>query len=538
MIIRWVTLSMATLIWVTLAAAQQPVLIRGGNKILLKPSTKYLAIKLKPGIAPSVAVFTSAVSGHVIETISKNPILSSRGIVLLKTTKVEPTSSSSAHFTSAAESMGHAVPVYTLGGVDVVLTNEVIVKPKKTDDHDLLTKIASVGTVTPLLLGSYLVKVKQGMSALQVSNDLAVDKRTDYSEPNFITIIPPPPKVHAKVPGPAPLSTVSVFPSDQFFSREWSLANRGANGSKQGADIHAVQAWKNSDGSDTIIAILDEGVDVTHPDLKNKIVMPFDAITQVATAAAQQPKAWDGHGTACAGIAAATTNNTIGIAGVGYKASIMPIRIAQTDSAGGDWVTTTEIIARGINYAVQHGADVLSNSWGGGLDDPLIDDAVQNGILSGRKNHRGAVFVFASGNDGTAVQWPAKLAGTLPVIAVGASNEWDELKTFSSKDGENWWASNTGPEVTVVAPGVHILTTDITGTGGYVNGDYFEGFNGTSSATPHVAGIAALILSKEPLLKPAEVKARVEQTATPLGPRKLYGAGRVNACKAVHGSGC
>jgi thermitase len=291
-----------------------------------------------------------------------------------------------------------------------------------------------------------------------------------------------------------------------------------------------------TDGGGVIIAILDEGVDASHPDLKDKIVDPYDSVTD---AQGQTPDPWDGHGTACAGIAAAVTNNSLGVAGVGYKAKIMPVRIASTQAAGEDWVTTTEIIARGIDWAVEHGADVLSNSWGGGDPDPYIEDAIKRGLSNGRKG-LGAVFVFAAGNHSGPVEWPANLSKSLAVMAISATNEWDELKTSTSKDGETWWGSNFGPEITVAAPGVHIVTTDMVGKGGYVDGDYFSGFNGTSAATPHVAGVAALILSMPQWsrLKVSDVIQRIKQTADPVAPKIQVGAGRVNACKAVSAPSC
>ena len=125
------------------------------------------------------------------------------------------------------------------------------------------------------------------------------------------------------------------------------------------------------------------------------------------------------------------------------------------------------------------------------------------------------------------------------ILAVSATNEWDEFKTKTSADGETWWGSNFGPQISVSAPGVHIYTTDISGSDGYANGDYVATFNGTSSATPFVAGVAALVLSEDPGLVPSQVRIRLQDTADDLGPSGFdneFGYGRLNAFAALQGT--
>ena len=135
------------------------------------------------------------------------------------------------------------------------------------------------------------------------------------------------------------------------------------------------------------------------------------------------------------------------------------------------------------------------------------------------------------------VIYPARLSPTIRgFLAVGASNEWDQRKSKTSLDGESWWGSNFGPEVDVVAPGVHIYTTDITGAAGYGGGNYIPAFNGTSSATPHVAGVMALILSVDPALRSWEVEDIIKLTAddiAPGGKDQQTGFGRINARRAL-----
>jgi subtilisin family serine protease len=142
--------------------------------------------------------------------------------------------------------------------------------------------------------------------------------------------------------------------------------------------------------------------------------------------------------------------------------------------------------------------------------------------------------VIATGNEDGPIGYPA----TLPdVLAVGASNPWDERKSPTTRDGEDWWGSNYGPQISLVAPGVRIATTDIRGARGYNSGSYVEDFNGTSSATPHVAAAAALILSVKPTLRENEVRNFITAAADRLTSNgkwdKFVGWGRLNIFSAL-----
>ena len=302
----------------------------------------------------------------------------------------------------------------------------------------------------------------------------------------------------------------------------------------------AIEAWNVVAPSPHIrIAILDEGVDVNHPDLRAMIVATFDAKDNDQD---QQPNDWDGHGTACAGLAAALASDANGYRGIAGGCSIMAARIAYSLADGASWITTNSMIVKSIDWAWQNRADVLSNSWGGGAPSNAIINAFERARTQGRSG-KGCVIVIAASNNDGPVEFPA----TLPnVLTVSASNEYDEPKTKTSADGESWWGSCFGPEVDVAAPGVHNYTTDISGTAGYNKGDgalndnYFATFNGTSSATPLVAGVAALILSANPNLRESSVRRVIKQTADKVG-QVVYtngrndrmGNGRVNAQRAV-----
>ncbi|HEX8525845.1 S8 family serine peptidase, partial [Allosphingosinicella sp.] len=245
---------------------------------------------------------------------------------------------------------------------------------------------------------------------------------------------------------------------------------------------------------------------------------------------------WDGHGTACAGLAAAVAHGTGGVQGSGRGCSLLAVRIAYSETVGGPWQTSNAIIASAIDWARTSGAAIISNSWGGGLASNAIVAAIDRARGQGRGG-LGCVVVVAAGNVFGPVEFPANLPG---VLAVAASNEYDQAKTPDSADGETWWGSCFGPEIDIAAPGVHNLTTDISGSGGYAAGNYAPAFNGTSSATPIVAGACGLILSKRPNLEEGQVRALITATADKVGQfpyvggrNDHMGAGRLNVLEAV-----
>ncbi|MCT4602972.1 MAG: S8 family serine peptidase [Marinifilum sp.] len=375
----------------------------------------------------------------------------------------------------------------------------------------------------------YLVKLGlETFELFKLVNQLQKDNKVEYVEPNFIRML-------------------QKHTSDPFFSFQWAINNQGYLGGNVDADMDVDEAWQYATGNEIKVAIIDEGVDLSHPDLISNLLSGFDA-TGGNSNGGPNKNTDDYHGTSCAGIVAAVRNNNIGIAGIAYNSKIIPVRIAYTngyplgDSRRG-WITNDNWIANGINWAWQNGADVLSNSWGGGSYSTTISNAINNAINNGR-NGKGSIVLFSSGNNNGAVSFPATLDN---VVAVGASSMCDERKTPNSCDGETWWGSNYGEEIDVIAPGVKIYTTDISGSDGYNNGDYKSDFNGTSSACPNAAGVAALILSINPNFTMNEVRQLLEKSTdkvpnynystSSIHPNGTWnnqvGYGRLNAANAV-----
>jgi subtilisin family serine protease len=405
-------------------------------------------------------------------------------------------------------------PVFRIGGNQAVATDRIILGVE--DDAAAEAALRRFGLEPVSRSAERLVaRVPNGVDVFDVVQDAENAPGILYAEPDFAIIGRHLPK---RAAADFPIVPAAVT-ANQYAMRI----------------TQADQAWAIQPGDPGIrIAILDEGVDTPHPDLQPAIAGTFDAVDMDSY---QQPNGWDGHGTACAGLAAAVAQGPGGVDGSGRGCSILAVRIAHSYSAGGPWQTTNEKIAAAFDWAVANHAAVISNSWGGGLRSSAIIYAINRARSTGRGG-RGCVVVIAAGNDdGKPVQFPGNLPG---VLTVSASNEYDQAKTSDSADGETFWGSCIGPEVDVAAPGVHNLTTDISGAGGYVAGNYMPTFNGTSSATPIVAGACGLVLSKRPNLTEQEVRELIASSADKVGQfayaggrNDHMGAGRLTVLAAV-----
>lgn len=291
--------------------------------------------------------------------------------------------------------------------------------------------------------------------------------------------------------------------NDPYFYLQWGLKNTGQNGGTIGIDLKFCTAKEITQGnSNIIVAVVDHGIDLNHPDL-NLYHKSYDTETNSSPS-----QIWGEHGTACAGIIGAK-NNSIGVAGIAPECKLMSISNKLRISP--DYC---QKIANGINYAWKNGASIISNSYWA-PSETIISDAIEEALTKGR-NGLGTVIVFAAGNENSSiVSFPAN--SHPDIITVGAISPCGERKSYATCDGESWWGSNYGNNLDVMAPGVLIPTTDIRGYDGYAPGDYITSFNGTSSACPHVAGVAALILSINSNLTQKQVGDIIEGTAQKVG---------------------
>ncbi|OGQ15791.1 MAG: hypothetical protein A3B70_04360 [Deltaproteobacteria bacterium RIFCSPHIGHO2_02_FULL_40_11] len=343
----------------------------------------------------------------------------------------------------------------------------------------------------------------------------------EYAEPNYIYSI-------------NRMGPLATFPNDPLFSDLWGLRNTGqkdANGNEgfQGADINMVEAWKSSVGNKNIIVgIVDTGVDYTHEDLKENIwtntaEIPGNEIDDDQNGYVDDIHGWDAynddgdpmddhnHGTHVSGTIAGVGNNAKGVIGVAPNVSLMGAKFLSANGSG-----QLSDAVEAIDYAVLMGAKVLNNSWGGGGYSQTLYDAIENA------HKKGVIFVAAAGNSTLNNDYTDHYPSSyeLPnVIAVGATTNRDELASFSN------YGMHT---VHVAAPGNAIMSTVI--------GNKYAAYSGTSMATPHVAGVVALLLDGNPGFTVEEIKERLISTSDDIVSlrRRVIAGGRVNAYNAIH----
>jgi subtilisin family serine protease/sugar lactone lactonase YvrE len=352
-------------------------------------------------------------------------------------------------------------------------------------------------------------KLGKGRTLERALERLRSDPDVQYAEPNWRV-------------------RIADIPSDPLFPQQYDMRNTGQTGGTPGADIHAAAAWDVTTGSpDVVVAVIDTGVDATHPDLAANIwtnpgEIPDNDIDDDGNGYVDDVHGWDfanhdndpdddvGHGTHVAGTIAAVGDNGIGVAGVAWHARVMPLKFLSGDGTG----TTANAISA-IDYAVAMGARIESNSWGGGGFSEAMLEAIRDA------SDHDVLFVAAAGNAGVDTDvipfFPAGYDSP-NILAVAASDKNDQLASFS-----NYGATS----VDLAAPGVQILST--------LRGGLYGLDSGTSMATPHVSGAAALILSVGPHMDVRSLRQRILDHVDPVPAMagKVASGGRLNASLGI-----
>lgn len=360
---------------------------------------------------------------------------------------------------------------FTENKEEVFLSPYLNIRLKEEQDLDLLNSFAK----------EYSLKIIKRDSLMPLWYILSITQECKKNALEYANIIWESGKFAASVPDLC--SDNDLCSNDPLFYLQWGLQNNVYTG----IDISVTSAWNYSTGKNIKIGILDTGVDLNHSDLISNISsLSFDTETNSSPS-----MVYANHGTHCAGIAAAVKDNGIMIAGVAPDAKIVSI-------SNSYYATTCSQIKRanGIIWAYQNGVDVISNSWHSPSYHYAIDEAIKDAFKYGRQG-KGCIIVFASGNNSNSnINYPANCNDT--ILAVGAINKGGMRATFS----------NYGSGLDIVAPGDSIIST--------IPNNLIAMDNGTSMATPHVAGVAALILERNPELTVNQVNSIINSNAKKL----------------------
>jgi hypothetical protein len=340
---------------------------------------------------------------------------------------------------------------------------------------------------------------KDGFAVLAAANALAGRAEVLFAEPDM-----------------AVTGRGGLVPNDPFFNQLWALQNTGQSGGVAGRDMAAVPAWDITTGSaSVIVGVMDIGVQPDHPDLN---LAPGGDFTGSPALAGAPANACDKHGTAVAGCIAARINNALGVCGVAPACRVSSLRIGVSNSpCDGTWNGFLSWSADALNFAQANGHRVTNNSNAYGGTSATVETAYLNTY------NAGLVHFASNGNSGAgSIAYPASIAIVNGVAAIDRTGAKASFSQF-------------GPGTDFCAPGVAIISTDRTGADGYVNGDYAS-VDGTSFASPYAAGVAALVVSRNPALTSAQVESILRTTATDLGAAgydTTFGNGLVNARAAL-----
>ncbi|MGQ9837901.1 MAG: S8 family serine peptidase [Cyanobacteriota bacterium] len=294
----------------------------------------------------------------------------------------------------------------------------------------------------------------------------------------------------------------AFVPNDRFYSQQWNLRA-----------INMPEAWEISQGEGVTVAVVDTGVTRVSDLAQTEFVKGYDFVDDD-----ENPEDLQGHGTHVAGTIAQSTNNTLGVAGIAFKAKIMPVRVLDANGFG-----SLSDVAEGIRYAADHGATIINLSLGSRASAQLMEEAVTYA------HSKGVTIIAAAGNENSnQVSFPARYKHVIGVSATGPNGE----KAPYSNYGVGVDISAPGGAKTPDHPEYGILQQTINRRN--PDEDLFAYFQGTSMATPHVVGVAALIQAQG-IKDPDKVEEVLKMSATPVPNDKqnFYGAGRLDAAKAL-----
>ncbi|MDM8528553.1 S8 family serine peptidase [Anaerolineales bacterium HSG24] len=376
-----------------------------------------------------------------------------------------------------------------IGAIDVELVVADVANATNSDTEIMSGEAEEAGKL-------FAISIPPEADPVAMASIVSQSPEVEYAEPNYI----------AGISG-SPIDLPLHFtPNDPYYSLQWNLQV-----------IQMPIAWDRSAGNGIIVAIIDTGIDFRAPDFANtQRMVGYDFVNSD-----EDPTDDQGHGTHVAGTVAQSTNNGLGVAGVAYNATLLPVK-ALDDKGQGSY----ETIIKGIIYAVDQGAKVINLSLAGRNPSQALEDAVKYA------HDKGVVVVVAAGNSGSEVQFPA--AYNNYVTSVGATT-FDNLRAVYS---------NFGPEIDIVAPGGDVQA-DQNGDGfgdGILQqtfrsdgqGYSYRFFEGTSMASPHVAGVAAIMMALNPNATPVEIETAMLQTAFPLSNIvEPFGGGLIQADAAI-----
>lgn len=459
----------------------------GTQMPLSEDSTKFVSISPKSenaSISPNG--FT------LIDTISDTHSL-------IQVYELAPSTSIKSVIAANASSLISIQPCYiSEHGSELIPNGYINVKLKSTTDYSVLQTVAQeneceIVEQNPFMPLWYNLRVNGGSGRNSVDIANAIYETGDFA---------------------------SAFPSFTFDAIEisydpnvyeqWGLYNS----QYEGFDISISQAWSYATGRGIKVAVVDTGIDLNHQDLQNNIY-PLSYDTETRTSPS---KAYKDHGTHCAGIIAAVRNNGIQVAGVAPDAKLMSVSNRLSGSSNSEMN-----LANGISWAWENGADVISCSWWCVQND-LLEEAIDNAVTEGREG-KGCVFVKSAGNTYASISYPGNYSQDVLAVANMTIN------------GSLAASSGHGSNLFVTAPGTNILST--------IPNNQVAQMSGTSMACPHVAGLAALILERNPSLTAKKVREIIAKNAKKVGTvpydttktygtwNERYGYGLIDAYKAV-----